>query len=99
MAAPVIVFSPFQFFNQSIRTGIFPYECKIAKITSIYKSGPQRPDMPNYRPIFMISRDVTRTLIWGGGWGVYSYVHTSSFSNQIQIDRFEKKLVGQDMNT
>ena len=44
-----------------------------------------------------VNRAVARTLIGGGGGGVYSYIHvrpTSFFSNQIQIDQFEKKFLG-----
>ena len=49
--------------------------------------------------IVRTGRDVTRTLIGGGGGGVYIHIFmfcsTSFFLNQIQIDQFEKKLVGQ----
>ena len=48
-----------------------------------------------------LTRAVARTLIGGGG-GVHIHIFmfcpTSFFSNQIQIDQFEKKSVGQNMN-
>ena len=47
-----------------------------------------------------INRDVTRTLIGGGGGDIHIFMFcpTSFFSNQIQISQFEKKSVGQNMN-
>ena len=44
------------------------------------------------------SRDVTRTLIGGVYIHKFTFCPTSFYSNQIQIDQFEKKLVGQNMN-
>ena len=48
-----------------------------------------------------VHRAVARTLIEGGG-GVYIHIFmfcpTSFFSNQIQIDQFEKKSLEQNMN-
>ena len=41
-------------FNQSIRTGIFPTDWKVARVTPIYKSG-EKHSMTNYRPISVIS--------------------------------------------
>jgi hypothetical protein len=41
-------------FNQSIRTGIFPTDWKVARATPIYKSGAKH-SMTNYRPISVIS--------------------------------------------
>ena len=45
-------------------------------------------------------RAVARTLIGGGGVYIHIFMFcpTSFFSNQIQIDQFEKKSVGQNMN-
>ena len=47
------------------------------------------------------TRDVTRMLIGGGGGvniHIFMFCPINFFSNQIQIDQFEKKLVGQNMN-
>ena len=46
-------------------------------------------------------RAVARTLIEGEGMYIYKFMFcpTSYFSNQIQVDQFEKKSVGQNMNT
>jgi hypothetical protein len=41
-------------FNQSIRTGIFPTDWKVSRVTPIYKSG-EKHSMTNYRPISVIS--------------------------------------------
>ena len=41
-------------FNSSLRTGIFPDDWKLAKVTPIYKSG-EKSDRSNYRPISVIT--------------------------------------------
>ena len=41
-------------FNQSIDTGIFPYEWKRARITPLFKKAGSRSDPSNYRPISII---------------------------------------------
>ena len=45
-------------------------------------------------------RVVTRTLIWGGGGYIHTFMlwPTSFISNHIQIDQFEKKSARQNMN-
>ena len=47
------------------------------------------------------ARAVARMLIGGGGVYIHIFMFcpTSFFSNQIQIDQFEKRSVGQNMNT
>ena len=45
-----------------------------------------------------IVRTVARTLIGGVYIHIFMFCPTSFFSNQIQIDQFEKKSVGQNMN-
>ena len=52
--APVIAPSLALIFNQSISTGIFPSDWKIARVTPIFKTG-AKLDMENYRPISVIS--------------------------------------------
>ena len=54
IAAPAIAPSIVLIFNQSISTGIFPSDWKIARVTPIYKTGAKH-DMENYRPISVIS--------------------------------------------
>ena len=46
----------------------------------------------------LVSRAVARTLIGGVYIHIFMFCPTSFFSNQIQIDQFEKKSVGQNMN-
>ena len=47
-----------------------------------------------------VIRDVTRTLIGGGGVYIHIFIFcpTSFFSSQIQISQIEKKSVGQNMH-
>ena len=40
-------------FNQSLVTGIFPSDCKMAKVSPIFKYG-SKSDLNNYRPRFVI---------------------------------------------
>jgi len=40
-------------FNQSLSSGIVPLECKLARVTPIFKKG-KRQDVNNYRPISII---------------------------------------------
>ena len=47
---------------------------------------------------YRVSRAVARTLIGGVYIHIFMFCPTSFFSNQIQIDQFEKKYVGQNMN-
>ena len=54
IAAPVIAPLLALIFNQSISTGIFPSDWKIARVTPIFKTGAKH-DMENYRPISVIS--------------------------------------------
>jgi hypothetical protein len=53
-SAAVISPSLTSIFNQSILTGIFPNDWKIARITPIFKSE-AKDEMTNYRPISVIS--------------------------------------------
>ena len=41
-------------FNSSFKNGIFPDTLKIARVTSIFKSG-SKSEMGNYRPISVLS--------------------------------------------
>ncbi|XP_065063027.1 LOW QUALITY PROTEIN: uncharacterized protein LOC135689653 [Rhopilema esculentum] len=41
-------------FNSSFKNGIFPYTWKIARVTSIFKSG-SKSEMGNYRPLSVLS--------------------------------------------
>ena len=41
-------------YNASLEMGVFPDICKLANVTSIFKSGPKN-DANNYRPISMIA--------------------------------------------
>ena len=55
------------------------------------------------RTQFFLNRTVRRTLIDGKGGGGELYIHififcSTSFFNQIQIDQFEKKSAGQNVN-
>ena len=54
----------------------------------------------NVKMFLLEFRDVTRTLIGGGGVYVHLFMFCSAsfFPNLIQMDQFEKKLVEQNMN-
>ena len=54
LSAKVIAPSLTIIFNQTILTGIFPNDWKIARITPIFKSD-AKDKMTNYRPISVIS--------------------------------------------
>jgi hypothetical protein len=54
IAAPAITPSIVSIFNQSIATGIFPSDWKVARVAPIHKTGAEH-DMENYRPISVIS--------------------------------------------
>ena len=51
----VSILSPYleEIFNFSIKTGVFPNEFKIGKVTPIFKSG-EKEDLNNYRPISVL---------------------------------------------
>ena len=42
-------------FNQSLETGLVPEQCKIAKITPIFKKGGNEDNVNDYRPISLLS--------------------------------------------
>ena len=50
LAAYIVAPSLTEIFAQSINTGIFPKEWKIARVTPIFKKG-KKNDLNNYRPI------------------------------------------------
>ena len=54
VSSPIIVDSLTEIFNNSISTGNYPDEMKIAKCIPIYKKG-KRNDPSNYRPISILS--------------------------------------------
>ena len=54
VSSPIIVDSLTEIFNNSISTGKYPDEMKIAKCIPIYKKG-KRNDPSNYRPISILS--------------------------------------------
>ena len=60
LSAPLITHAMTMIFNKSIKSGSFPCEWKISKVTSVYKTGP-REHMNNYRSISVISI-VARTM-------------------------------------
>ena len=53
LTAPVISKCVAYMINQSVTSGFFPDELKIAKVTPIYKKG-DRSDPGNYRPISIL---------------------------------------------
>ena len=53
IAADVVAPSLTGIFNQSLVTGIFPSDWKIAKVSRIFKNG-SKSDLNNYRPISVI---------------------------------------------
>ena len=54
LAAPIIYRQLTDLFNLSVRSGVFPVDWKLAKVSSIYKTG-ERIDPNNYRPISVLS--------------------------------------------
>ena len=69
-------------FNQSIVTGIFPNDWKIARITPIFKSE-AKDEMTNYRPISVISvvAKIAEKLIHDQ---IYSYLHNCNLLSKCQ---------------
>ena len=53
IAADVVAPSLIGIFNQSLLTGIFPFDWKLAKVSPIFKNG-SKSDLNNYRPISII---------------------------------------------
>ena len=53
-AAPTIYQSLCELFNQSLATGVFPSEWKVAKVFPLHK-GKSKDDPNNYRPISVLS--------------------------------------------
>ena len=53
-AAHVIAYPLSMILNRCISLGVFPNQLKIAKVISVYKSGPSI-DLQNYRPISLLS--------------------------------------------
>ena len=45
-----VIAQPLAFINLSLRSGVFPYDWKIAKVKPLHKSGPTN-QFDNYRPI------------------------------------------------
>ena len=54
LAAPIIYRQLTDLFNLSVRSGVFPVDWKLAKVSPIYKTG-ERIDPNNYRPISVLS--------------------------------------------
>ncbi len=54
VAAPVIAPSVTRILNFSIKSGIFPSQCKISRICPVYKKG-NKSDKTNYRPIAILA--------------------------------------------
>ena len=54
LAAPTIYRQLTDLFNLSVRSGVFPVDWKLAKVSPIYKTG-ERIDPNNYRPISVLS--------------------------------------------
>jgi len=58
-----------QIFNNTMQTGEYSNNLKIAKVTALYKGGPQY-DVTNYRPILVLSpfnkffEIIIKTKIW-----------------------------------
>ena len=82
IAAPVIAPSLALIFNQSISTGIFPSDWKIARVTPIFKTGAKH-DMENYRPISVISivSKIMEKLIYNQ---LYDYLINSNLLSNSQ---------------
>ena len=55
IAADVIAPSLMCIFNQSLLTGIYPSDWKLAKVTPIFKTG-SKTDLNNYRPISAVAK-------------------------------------------
>ena len=74
LSAKVIAPSLTIIFNQTILTGIFPNDWKIARITPIFKSD-AKDKMKNYRPISVISiiSKIARKCIHDQ---IYNYLHS-----------------------
>ena len=69
-------------FNQSISTGIFPSDSKIARVTPIFETGAKH-DMENYRPISVISivSKIMEKLIYNQ---LYDYLMNSNILSNSQ---------------
>ena len=82
LSAAVISPSLTSIFNQSILTGIFPNDWKIARITPIFKSE-AKDEMTNYRPISVISvvAKIAEKLIYNQ---IYNYLHNYNLLSNSQ---------------
>ena len=63
IAAPAITLSIVSIFNQSIATGIFPSDWKVARVAPIHKTGAKH-DMENYRPISKIMEKLIHNQLY-----------------------------------
>jgi len=50
----VVVYPLFLIFNQSFKTGVLPYDWKLAEVTAVHKKG-SKTDRSNYRPVSLTS--------------------------------------------
>ena len=73
ISADVVAFSLTCIFNQSLLTGIYPSDGKLAKVTPIFKNG-SKTDLNNYRPISVIPavakilNCISRNRVLGRRW-------------------------------
>ena len=50
----VVLYPLFLTFNQSFKTGVLPYDWKLAEVTAVHKKG-SKTDRSNYRPVSLTS--------------------------------------------